>query len=135
MSKNYGKFALLFVIGCFFIFLSLLMLPFIIFQVRSIANLFNLGAIIILFSFAVLWGAHEFWVKRFFYSTRSVYAIGFVVSMALCIYYSFFKESYLMTLVTLAAELCFIIYFIASYFPGGIEGVTKLLQAAWTTLT
>ena len=89
----------------------------------------------ILISFAVLWGAHEFWVNRFFYSTRSVYAIGFVATMALCVYYSFFKQSYLMTLLTLAAELCFIAYFIASYFPGGIEGVTKVLSAAWVTAT
>ena len=89
----------------------------------------------ILISFAVLWGAHEFWVNRFFYSTRSVYAIGFVVTMVLCVYYSFLKQSYLMNLLTLAAELCFIAYFIASYFTVGIESVTKVLSAAWVTAT
>jgi len=99
--------------------------------VRSIANLFNFGVILILISFAVLWGAHEFWVNRFFYSKRAAYAIGLTATIILCVYYSFFKESYLMTLVSLMAEICFMAYFIASYFPGGIEGVTKVLSAAW----
>jgi len=111
------------------------MLPFIIIQVRSVANLFNFGVILILLSFSVLWGARGFWIDRFFISSRSAYAIGFVITMGLCIYYSFIKESYLMTLVALAFELCFLAYFIASYFPGGIDGVTRVLSAAWATLT
>ncbi len=111
------------------------MLPFIIFKVRAIANLFNAGAITILISFGVLWGAREFWLDRFFYSSRSIYAFGFTSTMGVCIYYSFFKESYLMTLLTLIAELGFLLYFIASYFPGGVNGVTKMLKAAWTMIT
>ena len=111
------------------------MLPFIIFKVRAIANLFNAGAITILISFGVLWGAREFWLDRFFYSSRSIYAFGFTSTMGICIYYSFFKESYLMTLLTLIAELGFLLYFIASYFPGGVDGVTKMLKAAWTMIT
>ncbi len=125
-SKNYGKFAVIFLVGCFFVFLSLLMLPFIIFKVRTVANLFNTGAITIFISFTVLWGAREFCLNRFLNKARSLYAIGFLASLVLCVYYSFFKESYLMTLITLIAELCFVIYFVASYFPGGIDGVKSM---------
>lgn len=133
--KNYGRFAVIFVIGCFLIFISILMLPFIIFKVRAIANTFNAGAITILISFGVLWGAREFWIDRFFYSSRSIYAIGFTTTMGLCVYFSFLKESYFMTLILLVLELSFLLYFIASFFPGGIDGVTKMLSAGWTTIT
>jgi hypothetical protein len=126
---------LVFVLGCILILLSVIMLPWIVLNPSSVANLFNAGAITILVSFTVLWGARDFCINRFLYGKRSIYAMGFLATLIICVYFSFLRQSYLMTLISLLGELCFVIYFIASYFPGGIEGVNAMFKAAWTTLT
>jgi len=111
------------------------MLPWIIIKPSAAANLFNLGSLIILTSFAVLWGPREFFLGKFLAGPKSLYAAGFLISLLLCIYFSVISGSYIMTFVCLIAEICFMLYFVASYFPGGKEGITAMLKAAWGMIT
>ena len=107
------------------------MLPWILISPSSVANLFNLGSVIILASFAIFHGFEEFFLRKFMVGERKFYAVGYCVALILCIYSSIFADSYILTFVCLAAEIGFMMYFVASYFPGGKEGLTKCLKAAW----
>ena len=57
-TQMYPYFALVFGIGCLFLFLSLWFLPMIVVAPRKCANLFNMGSICILSSFAILRGPY-----------------------------------------------------------------------------
>ena len=125
---------MIFAIGCGFIILAIFMLPWIFFKPSAVANLFNLGSIAILVSFAVLWGPEEFFKNKLFKGEKRIYAIGYLVTLVLGIYFGVIRNSYIMTFVTLILEICFMLYFVACFFPGGKEGVTKMLKAAWSMI-
>ena len=65
---TYRHFCFIFMAGAFFIFMSFCMLPTIVVTPTTVANLFNIGSITILISFAVLWGPKEFCLDRFLFS-------------------------------------------------------------------
>ena len=117
-------------IGCLVVVCSVAMLPWIVVSPGSVANLFNLGALIIMASFVIFYGIEEF-KRRFLAGNQKAYAIGFIVALVLCFYFSF-SGSYFMTIVLLVAEYILIAYYIACYFPGGREGVTHMLKAFWS---
>ena len=52
-GENYKWFVLAFTIGCFFIFLSLFFLPVFPIMPKKTATLFNVGTLLILFSFGI----------------------------------------------------------------------------------
>ncbi len=133
-SKNYPRFAIIFAIGVGFIILAVFMLPWIFFKPSSVSNLFNLGSITIMASFAVLWGPAEFVKKMLFSGEKKFYAIGYLISLVLCIYFGVIRQSYIMTFVTLILEIGFLLYLVACFFPGGKEGLTSCLKAAWSMI-
>ncbi|MFM7857862.1 MAG: hypothetical protein ACKO96_39555 [Flammeovirgaceae bacterium] len=114
--------------------MAIFMLPWIFFKPSAVANLFNLGSIAILASFAVLWGPEEFFKNKLFKGEKKAYAIGYLVTLVLGIYFGVIRQAYIMTFVTLILEICFMLYFIACFFPGGKEGVTSMLKAAWSMI-
>lgn len=130
---TYRHFCCIFMVGVFFIFMSFCMLPTIVVTPTTVANLFNIGSIAILISFAVLWGPKEFCLDRFLFSERQQFAVGYFITLLMCLYFGITK-SRILCIITLLAEFVFMLYFIASYFPGGKEGVTKLLQTFWSVI-
>ena len=58
-------FALVFLIGVGFISLSMFMLPWIVIKPQSVAMLFNLGSLLVMGSFYVLWGLPELLKKLY----------------------------------------------------------------------
>ena len=134
-AANYPQFAMIFIAGCLLIFLSICMLPWVVLKPTSVANLFNLGSITILISFAVLKGPKEFCIDQFLCSERKFYAIGYFVSLSLCFFFSVFMKSVIIMLLSLAVECGFLIYFLASYFPGGTEGITYMFKTAYSVIS
>jgi hypothetical protein len=110
----------MFVVGCGVIILSVFMLPWIILNPGAFANLFNLGQLIILASFALLWGPKKFFIDMLCNGVKKVYAIGYLISLLCCMYFSVIKSSYIMTLLCLLVEIIFMSYVVATYFPNGI---------------
>ena len=88
----------------------------------------------ILFSFGVYYGWREFFIEKFFVGPKKGYAYGFCAALVACIYFSLIDES-LMTIVALLAEVGCMLYYLASYFPGGTDGITTMLKGAWSMLT
>ena len=95
------------------------MLPFALMSPRLVATLFNMGSLIILGSFAVMYGVEEFFLRKFMVGAKKLYAVGYCVTLVLCLYFSLFTSSYIMTFLCLIGEVIFMLYFVACYFPGG----------------
>ena len=128
-AANYPTFALIFGIGCALIAFAGFLLPWIIIKPSTVANLFNLGALTIMASFGFLWGPTEF-MSRFLTGDKKYFTIGFTVSMVLCLYVSAIMRSYILTFIMLAFEVSFLLYFVASFFPGGRAGLSTLFKTA-----
>ena len=128
--QTYPYFAGVFLTGCLFIFLSICFAPMIVLSPTRVANFFNVGSVLILCSFAVLYGTHEYCVNRFICGPRRWYAIGYIISLMLCLYFSIERRS-LLFLIFLLFELAFLIIFLAAYFPGGKDGILYLFSFTW----
>ena len=135
-GENYPYFCAVFLTGCLFIVLSCFFIPVIVVSPYKTANLFNMGCSIILISFAVLHGPKEYCINRFLCgpSPRNYFAAGFLVCIVLCIYVSVFKRSFILTLLVLIIEVGCLVFFLMSYFPGGVNGVSKLFTTIWSSI-
>ena len=96
--------------------------------------LLNLGIGTILVSFGVFYGWSNFFKTKFLVGDRKPIGIGLLVSIPLGLYFSVIKDSHLMSIVCLLAEVACLLYYVAAFFPGGKEGLTYLLKGAWRGL-
>ena len=129
-GKNYKWFCLLFAIGFFFLFLSLCFLPVFFVMPKKTALLFNIGCVCILSSFGVSNGWKEFFINMFFNGERprNFFAMGFFICMVMCILMALLFDSFIGCLIFLVLEFAMMAYFIASYFPGGVKGVSDFFK-------
>ena len=115
--------------GVFFITMSFFFLPTFVISPYKVANLFNFGSILILSSFAVLNGVYKYCIEQFLCGDRGKYAFGWILMMMLTSYFSIIRRSFFLTLICLLIEMVFLAYFIAAYFPGGVEGMKYMLKS------
>ena len=129
----YPYFVCLFMTGLFFLFLAILFLPWIVVAPRKCANLINMATIMILAAFSVLKGAYQFLVTDLLCNKKAgIFAALYVLSLAANIYASMVLKNYLFTIISLAVEVVCLLYFVASYFPGGKKGMSYMLGLVWT---
>ena len=135
-GENYPYFCAVFLTGCLFIILSFFFIPVMVISPYKTANLFNMGCLVILISFAVLHGPKEYCINRFLCGPkpRNLFAMGFFVCIFLSIYVSIIKKSFILTLIVLILEVGCLIFFLMTYFPGGVDGVSKLFKTIWGSL-
>ena len=129
-GEYYKYFVVLFTIGCIFILISLFFLPWIVIAPKKTATTFNLGMICILIAFGIQKGFKAFFIDQFFCGERprNFFAVGFLISLVLCTYFAIFKDSFVGSLIFLLIEFALLIYFVSSYFPGGIQGVNYFFK-------
>ena len=133
--ETYPYFAGVFLSGCFFITMSFFFLPTFVISPYKVANLFNFGSILILCSFAVLNGWYKYCIETFLCGDRKYYACGYMFMLLITTYFSIFRRSFFMTLICLLIEGVCLAYFLAAYFPGGIEGIKYLFQFVWSGIS
>ena len=135
-GENYPYFCAVFLTGCLFIVLSFFFLPVMVVSPYKTANLFNMGCGVILISFAVLHGPKEYCIDDFLCGPkpRNFFAIGFFVCIFLSIYVSIFRRNFILTLIVLLCQIGCLVFFLMTYFPGGIAGVKKLFTTVWGSL-
>ena len=127
-SELYPYFMGLFSVGCFFLFLSIWFLPFIVVAPRKCANLINVGSILILASFALIKGPKEFLLDELLCNKQKfIVSWLYVLSLIATLYAAMVMKSYVLTLVSLAIEVICLLYFVCSYFPGGQTGMKYML--------
>ena len=102
-GENYPYFCGVFLIGWLFISMSTFFIPVMPVSPYKTANLFNMGCITILISFAVLHGTKEYCINQFLCGPkpRNFFAIGFFLCIILSIYVSIIQRSFLLTLLVL----------------------------------
>ena len=94
--------------------------------------LLNFGSILILSAFAVLKGGfYQYFVRDMLSSSNRIYAIGYYVSILASVYASLILKSYMLTLITMMAEMVLLMYFVCSSFPGGHTGLNYMGSMAW----
>ena len=115
--------------------LACIFLPFIAIMPGKVAFFFNLGAILILISMALAKGWKLFCIDEFLCNKekkwKSMMACGFILSMILCLFIGWGKGKWGWTLIFLLTEMVLLAYLVSFYFPGGPEGVTKMLKLVW----
>ena len=65
---------------------------------------------------------------------RNFFAIGFLICLIMCILMAVVWDSFLGCLIFLVLEFVMMIYFMASYFPGGLQGATNFFKTLGTMI-
>ena len=133
-GKNYTWFCVLFLIGVLMLIISLFTLPVFVVMPAKMAVTFNVGAICILLAFGINNGFKVFFIDRFFNAERpkNIIAIAFFICMILTLLFAIVWDSFIGTLIFLILEWIALIYFVASCFPGGTEGVSVFFKTLGT---
>ena len=120
----------MFLIGSLFLILSFFFLPVFFVMPKKTSLLFNIGAICIMCAFGIQNGFKDFFIDKFFKAERprNFIAIGFTISMILCIVCALVWDSFIGCMIFLVIEFVSLIYFVASYFPGGTAGVSVFFK-------
>ena len=118
----------MFFFGIGLITIAFFLLPYFVLAPQKVSMLINLGSISILCSFGFLKGFYNYFVVELLCGPRKLYAIGYILSIVLSMYASVIKKSYIATIITLAFEVVFLLYFICSSFPGGRTGLTYMFK-------
>ena len=116
-------------IGFACLLIGLVSMPWMVIIPTKVAGMINTGNILILASFAVMYGPKVFFIDKFLCNGwRSFWAIMYILALGLSIYFGFFTKKDLITVICLLAELLFMLYFVAQNFPGGISGVNTMFK-------
>ena len=101
-------------IGFTCLMIGLMSMPWMVLIPTKVAGMINTGNILILSSFAVMYGPKEFFIDKFLCNgARSFWAVMYILALGLSIYFGFFTEEGLLTVICLFAELLFMLYFVA----------------------
>ena len=125
----------LYMTGCLFLFIAVWFLPWIVVAPRKCANLVNVGTLLILASFSVLKGPYQFLVQDLLCNKKvGVFAILYLLSLLLTLYSAMILKSYVLTIISLVVEIVCVLYFVASYFPGGRKGMNYMFGLCWSMI-
>ena len=118
-----------------FLFLAFfLFLPTIILSPSKFALSFTLGSVCLMASFSALRG----WRQQLAHMTtpeRLPFSVGYVASILATLYAALFMHSYILSLFCSGLQVIALLYYSASYFPGGTTGVKFILNMAWSAVT
>ena len=106
----------LFLLLAFFIFL-----PMIILSPSKFAITFSLGSALILASLGALKGWREMF-GHMASKERLPFTAAYLVSLLATLYTSLILHSYIFSLLSCVAQVITLVYYVASFFPGGAEG-------------
>merc|ERR1719353_270588 len=119
----------LFGAGALLLFLAFVVaLPVLIVFPAKFALSFTLGCACIVAGVAVLKGWRE-QMKHMISEDRRTFTAGYVGSMLATLWAALFAHSYLLCILFSGAQLVAMLYYVASYLPGGTAGVSLLVQA------
>ncbi|KAJ1979319.1 protein transport protein sft2 [Dimargaris verticillata] len=120
--QRYIAFFFCALLGVFCFMLAFFMLPMLVLAPQKFATAFTLGSLLLMLSFAFLKGP-----KAHFYHlislSRLPFTLTYVGAMALTLYFSVGKQSYLGTIITSLLQLIALMWYFVSYFPGGTDSL------------
>lgn len=116
-----GGFGALFLVLAFVLFLPVLVVA-----PAKFALTFSVGSCLVISSLGALRGFGRLF-KQLVAMERLPFSAAYVVSLLLTLYSSLFVRSYLLSLLFCAIQVVTLIYFLASFFPGGTTGAKFLM--------
>jgi len=127
--QRYIGFLMMIGASLLFFFLALLTLPMVLLAPAKFATSYTFGSLLFLLSFTLLngWRAHG---KHLLSWERAPFTITYVGSMLLCLYFSLISPSYLAVIFFTIVEMGALVWYGASYFPGGTGVMTRLARSA-----
>ena len=132
-NKNYKYFVISFLIGCFLVFLSILLLPMSIVAPQKFCLLFSLGTLSITISFAFLRDTAEY-LTTLFSQNHILYTSLYILSEVFCIYACLIAKSYLYSILGIIFQGLALSALVAGIFPHGRDAIFSLLSCIFTTL-
>ena len=131
-GENTGWFIGTFLTGMCSVCISLTLLPFIVIMPGKVAFFFNLGAICILCSLALVKGWKAFCIDELLWNKedrkKSLIGIGFMLTMFLCLFVGWRQGSWTWTILWLFAEIILLAALLNFYFPGSYDGIMKFFK-------
>ncbi|CAJ0606585.1 unnamed protein product [Cylicocyclus nassatus] len=127
MSRTQRIFAFfLSLLGALFCFsTAVVLIPVIIVSTRKFAALNTLGSVLLLMSFAFLWGPTAY-LQHLMSAQRRLVTVCYMSALFATLYSSLWLQSTLFTLIAAIFQGFSLIWFILSYVPGGERGLRFL---------
>ncbi|XP_028393652.1 protein transport protein SFT2-like [Dendronephthya gigantea] len=119
-----GFFLFLF-LGMFCFGMAAMLIPFIILKSRKFVALYTMGSVFTLGSFSLLWGPYHH-LKHLLSVERLPFTVTYFGSMSATLYVAIFMKSTLLTLFCAVIQVITLIWYIASYIPGGTSGMKMM---------
>lgn len=116
--QTWGQFAGVFGMGLLFIMLSLNYLPFLLIAPSKFAACFTVGSVTMLSSFVIFNGPKTF-VKSMFQRDKLPFSIAYIVGVLGTFWATILMKSYIFTAIFALVQAGALLYFVASYVPGG----------------
>jgi len=123
-----ARFAGVFLLGVFFIMISLNFLPALLLKPGNFAMFFTLGSVTMLSSFVVLNGPQAF-MAQLMQRSKLPFSGAYLVGLIGTLVATLFLRSYLFTAIFAITQALALLYLVASYLPGGTSFLNFLGRA------
>ena len=127
VEKNYKRFTICLIIGLFFLFYSIILLPISLFNPRRFISSFSLGSFIIIFSFIFYYGSREY-SSIIFSNDRRKFTISYLCSLLIGFYFMMNPSYYLISFGCSFVQFIILLMFISTFIPGGQRGIEIFLN-------
>ncbi|KAJ3259811.1 Vesicle transport protein [Boothiomyces macroporosus] len=120
--QRYVGFMILLGTSGLFLFISLFSLPLLLVAPAKFALTYTMGSLMFLLSFSILngWRAH---LKHLFCWERAPFTTSYLVSMMGTLYFSMIHPSYIPVIFFTVLQVIALLWYLASYLPGGTSGM------------
>lgn len=126
---TWAQFAGVFLVGTLFIMMSLNFLPILLIAPHKFAVLFSMGSVTMLSSFAIFSGPHAF-LKSMSNREKLPFSTLYVVGLLGTLWATLLMRSYIFTTVFALVQAVALLYFVASYLPGGKAAVNACCRCS-----
>lgn len=123
-------FMLLLLVSAAFFLLAFFMLPMVILFPAKFAMSFTIASILFMSAFAVLNGVRPT-LSNLLHQDRVYFTGAYVGSLLLTLYATFFASSYLLILLSAGTQVVALMWYGATYIPGGTQGMRMLSGVCW----
>lgn len=126
---TWAQFAGVFLVGTLFIMMSLNFLPILLIAPHKFAGLFSFGSVTMLSSFAIFSGPQAF-LKSMSQREKVPFSSLYVIGLVGTLWATLVMRSYIFTTVFALVQAVALLYFVASYLPGGKAAVNACCRCS-----
>lgn len=107
-------------------------LPMVVLSPSKFAFAFSIGSLLVLAAFTSLKGWRQ-QLKHMVSKERIWFSAAYIASVFATLYSATIMKSYLLSLICCALQMAALIYYVVSYFPGGVESAKTVMLMFYRT--